>query len=80
MWINLGPLLWTSGSQAKLEFSLEEVLDAVRGVGFEVLGTEEEVQESSKMARRTVECEYTTDREAMMRWVYRAEFWVAKKI
>lgn len=80
VWINLGPLLWTSGSQAKLEFSLEEVLDAVRGVGFEVLGTEEEVQESSKMARRTVECEYTADREAMMRWVYRAEFWVAKKI
>ncbi|CAA7260470.1 unnamed protein product [Cyclocybe aegerita] len=28
-WINLGPLLWTGGAQAKVELSLEEVLQAV---------------------------------------------------
>lgn len=77
LWINLGPLLWTSGSQAKLEFSLEEVMSAVEEVGFEILGTE---SDSDKMKRRTVECEYTSDREAMMRWVYRSEFWVARKV
>ncbi|KAJ7805159.1 N2227-like protein-domain-containing protein [Mycena olivaceomarginata] len=60
-WINLGPLLWTSGGQAKLELSLDEVLHA-------------DGQRSS-----TVECEYTGDPQAMMRWIYRAEFWVAHK-
>jgi hypothetical protein len=29
---------------------------------------------------RTVECEYTADSQAMMRWIYRAEFWAARKI
>jgi hypothetical protein len=68
-WINLGPLLWTGGAEAALELSLEEVLALVRHVGF-VLDEGE---------RRTVECEYTADRSAMMRWVYQAEFWVAYK-
>ncbi|KAJ7099306.1 N2227-like protein-domain-containing protein [Mycena belliarum] len=72
-WINLGPLLWTSGAQAKLELSLEEVLHAAEEIGF-IIDTQEDGQQS-----RTVECEYTGDAQAMMRWVYRAEFWVAHK-
>ncbi|KAJ7496554.1 N2227-like protein-domain-containing protein [Mycena latifolia] len=72
-WINLGPLLWTSGAQAKLELSLEEVLHAAEEIGF-VIDPQDDGQQS-----RTVECEYTGDAQAMMRWVYRAEFWIARK-
>ncbi|KAI8978302.1 N2227-domain-containing protein [Trametes punicea] len=75
-WINIGPLLWTSGGQAAVELSLDEVLKLAGMVGFSVIG------ENSKDApvvekRRTVECEYTADKTAMMRWLYQAEFWVA---
>lgn len=28
---------------------------------------------------RTIPSEYTADRRAMMKWVYQAEFWVARK-
>ncbi|KAJ6631322.1 N2227-like protein [Mycena sp. CBHHK59/15] len=72
-WINLGPLLWTGGLEAKLELSLEEILRAVEEIGF-VIDRREDGQQS-----QTVECEYTGDAEAMMRWIYRAEFWVARK-
>jgi len=30
-------------------------------------------------AMKMVECEYTSDPEAMMRWIYRAAFWIARK-
>jgi len=70
-WINLGPLLW--GSQAKLELSLEEVLEAAEEIGFVF------DEAGDNRARRTIECEYTADSSAMMRWIYRAEFWVARK-
>lgn len=73
-WINLGPLLWTGGAQAKLELSLEEVLRAAEEVGF-IIDPQDDGQQS-----KTVECEYTGDAQAMMRWVYRAEFWVARKL
>ncbi|KAJ7478650.1 N2227-like protein-domain-containing protein [Mycena galericulata] len=72
-WINLGPLLWTSGAQAKLELSLEEVLRAAEELGF-VIDPQDDGHQS-----RTIECEYTGDAQAMMRWIYRAEFWVAHK-
>ena len=73
-WINLGPLLWTGGAKAKVELSLDEVLLAAEQIGFVVeTGTE------GTTARRTVECEYTSDANAMMRWIYKAEFWVARK-
>ncbi|KAJ6593142.1 N2227-like protein-domain-containing protein [Mycena capillaripes] len=72
-WINLGPLLWTGGAQSKLELSLEEVLQAAEELGF-VIDPREDGQQSN-----TVECEYTGDAQAMMRWIYRAEFWVAHK-
>ncbi|KAG8815802.1 hypothetical protein FRC19_000790 [Serendipita sp. 401] len=65
-WINLGPLLY---SNAVLELSLEEVLRLADMTGFDV--------ESS--SRLTVPSEYTADREAMMKWVYQAEFWVATR-
>ncbi|CAA7260463.1 unnamed protein product [Cyclocybe aegerita] len=74
VWINLGPLLWTGGAQAKVELSLEEVLQAAEEIGF-VLDRDEE----GPSAQRTIECEYTGDRNAMMRWIYKAEFWVARK-
>lgn len=72
IWINMGPLLWTSGGQAKLELSLTEVISAAREIGFIF-------QEDDTYAQRTIECEYTGDLSAMMRWVYKAEFWVATK-
>lgn len=72
-WINLGPLLWTAGAQAKVELSLEEVLNVAEGVGF----TLEEMEGGERT--KEVSCEYTADRQAMMRWIYRAEFWVARK-
>ncbi|KAF8911584.1 N2227-like protein-domain-containing protein [Gymnopilus junonius] len=74
MWINLGPLLWAGGGQAKIELSLEEVLQAAEEIGFII-----ETEDSGPTARRTVECEYTGDKKAMMRWIYKAEFWVARK-
>lgn len=76
LWINLGPLLWTSGGQAKIELSLDELLRAADEIGFIVLGGEDE---NEVVRQRTVECEYTGDLTAMMRWIYRAEFWVARK-
>ena len=74
-WINLGPLLWTGGGQASLELSLEEVLRLASIVGFEIAA-----ETTGPRRRRTVECEYTADRTAMMRWLYQAEFWVATKV
>ncbi|KAF7318112.1 N2227 domain-containing protein [Mycena chlorophos] len=73
VWINLGPLLWTSGGQAKLELSLDEVLLAAEMVGFVF----DEMEDGSKT--RTVASEYTADARAMMKWIYQAEFWVARK-
>lgn len=78
-WINLGPLLWTSGGQASVELSLEEVLKLAEAVGFGVTGAGTGDVDSGPTRRRTVECEYTADQTAMMRWLYKAEFWVATK-
>ncbi|KDQ56350.1 hypothetical protein JAAARDRAFT_208051 [Jaapia argillacea MUCL 33604] len=74
-WVNLGPLLWSPGAQASLELNLEEVIAVAEGVGF-VLGP----IDASKKKTMTVDCEYTADRQAMMKWIYRAEFWVATKL
>ena len=77
-WINLGPLLWTSGGPAKLELSLDEVLLAAEELGFIFQdGSPESGDEV--MARKTIESEYTSDVNAMMRWTYKTEFWVATK-
>ena len=75
IWINLGPLLWTAGAQAKVELSLEEVLRLSEAIGF-VFDTRD--GDPSKKSR-TVNCEYTADQAAMMQWIYNAEFWVARK-
>lgn len=68
-WINLGPLLWASGGQARMELSLDEVIKLATMTGFRI----------EDLGRRTVPCEYTADKYAMMKWVYQAEFWVATK-
>jgi len=73
-WVNFGPLLWTGGAQAKVELTLDEVLEAAEEIGFIV-----EKDETGPSARKIVECEYTGDKLAMMRWIYKAEFWVARK-
>jgi len=73
VWVNLGPLLWTSSGVA-LELSLDEVVRVIGRVGLELLPVNE-CGETVKM----VECEYTGDSEAMMRWLYRAAFWIARK-
>ncbi|KAG9126093.1 hypothetical protein FRC07_004911 [Ceratobasidium sp. 392] len=90
-WVNLGPLLWPSG--ASLEPSLEEVLAMSERVGLDVvselpsalaLGQDEDTWEQSGTlnpleARRTLECQYTANRAGMMKWMYQAEFWVARR-
>jgi hypothetical protein len=73
VWINLGPLLWTS-SGVSFELSLDEVVRVIELVGFEPLP----VNEGGEIVK-IVECEYTSDSEAMMRWLYGAAFWVARK-
>jgi hypothetical protein len=73
VWINLGPLLWASSGVA-LELSLDEVLQVAELVGFELLPVNESGESVSM-----VECEYTSDPEAMMRWLYEAAFWIARK-
>ena len=57
-WINLGPLLWTSGSVARMELSLKEVLLLAEMVGFEIQG-----------GSRQINTEYTADPRGMMRYV-----------
>ena len=76
-WINLGPLLWTGSGQASVELSLEEVLKLAGMIGFDIEGEGEDARELTR--RRTVECEYTADKTAMMKWLYQAEFWVGTK-
>ncbi|KAL5531882.1 hypothetical protein ACEPAF_5445 [Sanghuangporus sanghuang] len=84
-WINLGPLLWRSGAQAALELSLDELLLLAEKIGFDFVQLQNEgdgddrSDEKTRTKTRTIECEYTADKEAMMRWVYKAEFWLAKK-
>jgi len=89
-WVNLGPLLWSSGGQAKLELTLEEVIASAKEIGFifekganltKPYARNDEIQEQEidPELPRTVECEYTADPEAMMRWTYKAEFWVARR-
>ncbi|KAI0324168.1 N2227-domain-containing protein [Cubamyces sp. BRFM 1775] len=94
-WINLGPLLWTGGGQASVELSLEEVLRLAEMVGFTIVGEGEGEGENKngedgdgedgdgdrdgRERRRTIECEYTADKVAMMKWLYQAEFWVARR-
>jgi hypothetical protein len=73
VWINPGPLLWTSSGVA-LELSLDEVVRAVQLVGFKLLPVNE-CEETGEM----VECEYTSDSEAMMQWLHDAAFWIARK-
>ncbi|CAE7130179.1 unnamed protein product [Rhizoctonia solani] len=78
-WINLGPLLWPPG--ALLEPSLEEVLELSARVGLSVVGehcTTHEIINPIE-SRRTLECQYTANRAGMMKWMYQAEFWVAKR-
>lgn len=72
IWINCGPLLWTGGGQAKIELSLEEILDVSETIGF--------ILDSERSTKVTpVKCEYTADKEAMMKWMYEAQLWVARK-
>ncbi|KAJ1310024.1 hypothetical protein OPQ81_006778 [Rhizoctonia solani] len=81
-WINLGPLLWPPG--ASLEPSLEEVLALAERVGLDIVGEHHSARSSNEAVnpveiRRTLECQYTANRAGMMKWMYQAEFWVAKR-
>jgi hypothetical protein len=78
-WINLGPLLWSSGGSVAMELNLEEVLALAKGIGFHIVGEDDEEEVDKRYRRRTVECEYTADKMGTFRRVYHAEFWVAKK-
>jgi carnosine N-methyltransferase len=78
-WVNLGPLLWSGGGQCKVELSLEELLVAAEEIGFVISRPSTEEHNDHPEQQKTVECEYTADPNAMMRWTYKTEFWVAKK-
>lgn len=60
-WINLGPLLWTSGTGSTLNLSLEELLALAKLVGFDV----------QMDSRQQVSTEYTSNPKGMMRYVER---------
>ncbi|KIP04985.1 hypothetical protein PHLGIDRAFT_75016 [Phlebiopsis gigantea 11061_1 CR5-6] len=78
VWINLGPLLWPGGAQARVELSLEEVLRLAKLIGFKIEGQDTPAS-CEQYRRKTVHCEYTSDNQAMMKYSYLAEFWVARK-
>ena len=68
----------------KAELNLEEVLRLTKMVGFELessdlAGQSNDDASAPLRARRSIECEYTADKTAMMAWIYTAEFWVATK-
>lgn len=77
-WINLGPLLWSGGAQARLELNLAEVFRLSKAIGFHIESEHGECP-MEVYCRKTISCEYTADQEAMMKWIYQAEFWVATK-
>ena len=81
IWINLGPLLWHG--EAQLEPCLEEVWAMCRELGFEFIEGGGSIQrknhETDGSKYTSFKSEYTRDRDAMMHWVYEAEFWVARK-
>jgi hypothetical protein len=80
IWLNVGPLLWTSGAQASLELSLEEVVALAENVGFSFdIVSDDNYDDQLACKARIIECEYTADTAAMMRWIYRAAFWKARK-
>jgi hypothetical protein len=91
VWINLGPLLWTGGAQASIELSLDEIYDVAKAIGFNIedlednsssvpsMRTADASATKNNLSPRTVECEYTADPFAMMRWIYKAKFFVGKK-
>ncbi|THV06270.1 N2227-domain-containing protein [Dendrothele bispora CBS 962.96] len=115
IWINLGPLLYTSsalgsypgsGGGSRLELSLDGIVRVGRGLGMDVVGFGEDGRKRKKrgtgedgdgeeeeeegegeeegipecMKPRTICCEYTADKSTMMRWIYEAEFFVARKV
>lgn len=59
LWINLGPILWTSGSVSRMELSLQEILSLADLVGFEL-----------QPGRKQVNTEYTANTSGMMRLEY----------
>ncbi|KAF9025882.1 N2227-domain-containing protein [Hymenopellis radicata] len=87
VWINLGPLLYGTGGQDRVELCLDEVLAVAESLGFEFddmrqygFQDEREEREQGRQKTSTIKCEYTCDDRAMMRWVYGAEMWVARKV
>ncbi|KAI0685862.1 N2227-like protein-domain-containing protein [Cerioporus squamosus] len=52
-----------------------ELVKLAQMIGFDVADD----RAPEHMRLRTVECEYTADKAAMMKWLYQAEFWVATK-
>jgi len=80
IWINLGPLLWTSGGGTTMELSLEEVLRLIEMTGFRLRVLDNSSHDIVVSKTKRVDCEYTADKEAMMKWIYEARFWIAEKI
>ncbi|GAA5874463.1 hypothetical protein JCM16303_005861 [Sporobolomyces ruberrimus] len=69
-WINCGPSLWhfeNDHEARSIELPLEDVKDLARRIGFEILEEKE------------IETSYTSNPKSLLRHVYTASFWVARK-
>lgn len=88
-WINVGPLLY--GTAPLVELSLEEVLESVEEIGFELAILNERSglarewgEETFKEGKwrgivRGVLAGYTNDRQGLGRNAYQAQLWAARK-
>ncbi|GAA5965909.1 hypothetical protein JCM3765_006485 [Sporobolomyces pararoseus] len=69
-WINCGPSLWhfeNDHEARSIEIPLEDVKELARRIGFEIL-EENEIQTS-----------YTTNPKSLLKHIYTAGFWIARK-
>jgi carnosine N-methyltransferase len=80
IWINLGPLKWGYGGWTVMELSLEEVVQAAELTGFRLKELNPESDEYVERVTKEINCEYTTDKQAMLKWSYEARFWVAERV
>ncbi|GAA5940830.1 uncharacterized protein JCM15063_000892 [Sporobolomyces koalae] len=70
IWINCGPTLWhfeNDHDAQSIELPLADVKDLAKRIGFEILEEKE------------IETSYTTNPRSLLRHVYTAAFWVARK-
>jgi carnosine N-methyltransferase len=85
IWINLGPLAWhfepdestmhngPKQSGGSVELTLDELLSVIQKEGFEILS-------GNNLDQHTIRTPYMGDSRGTLKYLYDAEFWVAKKV